>query len=142
MSGSDAAPVERFQPPESDAGAGFWAATRDRRLDLQWCTPCDTAIHFPREACPRCLGTDLAYRPATGLGTIYAISVMPKPGNPGMTGRAPYAVALVDLDEGVRMLTNIVSATPDAVSVGTRVSVTWERLADGRHLPVFTPVVH
>ena len=141
MSGDERAPLGRFLPPESPSGAGFWEATRHQRLDLQWCVACEQAIHFPREACPRCLGTDLVYRPASGLGHVYAISVMPKPGHPGMAGRTPYAVALVDLDEGVRMLTNIVTETPDEIAVGTRVVVAWEPLADGRHLPVFAPVV-
>ena len=135
-----AEPVARFQPPISEAAEPYWAATREQRLDLQWCRACERAIHFPREACPRCLGTDLEFRPASGLGTVYAVSVMPKPGNPGMAGRAPYAVALVDLDEGVRLLTNIVDVDPWSVAVGQRVGVAWEALADGRHLPVFAPV--
>lgn len=139
----DGAP-ERFQPPTSPAGEPFWAATRECRLDLQWCRSCERAIHFPREACPRCLGTDLEFRPAAGTGTVYAATVVPKAGNPGMRGREPYVVALVDLPEGVRLLTNVLAAPgdqgfdPAAVVVGAPVTVAWEPLADGRHLPVFT----
>ncbi len=128
---------ERFSPPVSPAAEPFWAATREQRLVLQWCAACERPIHFPREACPRCLGTELAFRPASGLGTVYAVSVMPKPANPTMAGRTPYAVALVDLDEGVRLLTNVVAGDPDSVRVGQRVQVAWEPLADGRHLAVF-----
>lgn len=128
---------ERFQPPISDAGAPFWDATRELRLVLQWCTACDRAIHFPREACPSCLGTELEHRPAAGTATVYACSTMPAPGNPGMAGRAPYVVALVDLPEGVRMLTSIVGDGALDVAVGDPVQVAWEPLADGRHLPVF-----
>jgi uncharacterized OB-fold protein len=66
---------------------------------------------------------------------------MPAPGNAGMKGRAPFVVALVDLPEGVRLLTSIVRAdgAPEAaeVAVGDAVTVAWEPLADGRHLPVF-----
>ncbi len=130
----------RFEPPESHEAEPFWAATRDRRLVLQWCRTCEAPIHYPREACPRCLGDELEFRPAAGCGIVYAVSVMPKPANPLMTGREPYAVALVDLDEGVRMMSNIVGVEPGSVDVGMEVRVTWERLSDGRHLPLFEPL--
>ncbi len=128
---------DRFSPPESPPAAPFWAATRERRLALQWCTACERAIHFPREACPGCLGDAFEYRPASGHGVVYATSTMPKPGNPGMAGRAPYVVALVDLPEGVRLLTNLVGEGALDLPVGAAVTVAWEPLADGRHLPVF-----
>ena len=131
------APAERIQPPTSPAAGPFWEATRDRRLVLQWCRACDRAIHFPREACPTCLGVDLEFRPAAGTGVVYAASTMPVPGNAGMAGRAPYPVVLVDLPEGVRMMGNVVGEGALEVAVGDVVSVAWEPLADGRHLPVF-----
>ncbi|MDQ6698273.1 MAG: OB-fold domain-containing protein [Actinomycetota bacterium] len=130
----------RFEPPESEAGRPFWAATRERRLVLQWCRSCALPIHYPRDACPRCLDDDLEFRPSSGVGTVYAVSVMPKPANPSMSGREPYAVALVDLDEGVRLMSNIVGVDPQAVRVGTPVRVRWEPLSDGRHLPQFEPI--
>lgn len=128
---------ERLSPPISPAAEPYWEATRDRRLVIQWCAACERPIHFPREACPSCLGDDLVFRASPGTGAIYALSVMPAPANPTMKGRAPYVVALVDLDEGVRMLTNVVGAGADRSVVGDRVEVAWEPLADGRHLPVF-----
>jgi uncharacterized OB-fold protein len=129
---------DRQQPPVSPAAEPFWEATRSCSLVLQWCRACERAIHFPREACPSCLGVDLEFRPATGAGTVYAVSLMPAPGNAGMAGRAPYAVALVDLPEGVRLLANVVGDGALDVGVGAAVRIAWEPLADGRHLPVFT----
>lgn len=137
------APVDapdRVQPPVSPAAEPFWDATRSRQLVIQWCAACEQAIHFPREACPRCLGTDLEFRPAAGTGVIYARSEMPVPGNAGMAGRAPYLVALIDLPEGVRLLSNVVGDDASSASVGDPVTVAWEPLADGRHLPVFLPL--
>ncbi len=64
---------------------------------------------------------------------------MPKPGNPLMAGRGPYAVALVDLAEGVRVFTEIVGVEPESVTVGQAVRLTWEPLTDGRNLPLFRP---
>jgi uncharacterized protein len=129
----------RFEPPESEAAHPFWSASRDRQLVLQWCRACEQPIHYPRDACPRCLGDDLEFRPSPGNGTVYAVSVMPKPANPLMAGREPYAVALVELDEGIRMMSNITGIDPFAVEVGMTVRVTWEQLSDGRHLPLFEP---
>ena len=108
-------------------------------LTLQWCNDCERAIHFPREACPTCLGTDLEYRPAAGSGTVYAATVIPAPANPTMADRAPYVVALVDLPEGVRMMGNVIAEDPWAVAVGDPVRIAWEPLPDGRHLPVWVP---
>ncbi|MEZ5139789.1 MAG: OB-fold domain-containing protein [Acidimicrobiales bacterium] len=128
---------ERVQPPASEAAAPFWEATRELQLVLQWCPACERAIHFPRVACPTCGGDDLAFRPAAGTGTIYACSTMPAPGNPGMAGRAPYVVALIDLPEGVRMLSSIVGDGALDAAVGDPVAIAWEPLVDGRLLPVF-----
>jgi len=70
---------------------------------------------------------------------VYAVSIMPKAANPAMAGREPYTVALVDLAEGVRMMTSITDVAPDDVAIGAPVTVTWEPLSDGRHLPLFRP---
>jgi len=118
----------------------FWDATRNRELHLQWCTDCDAPVHRPRERCPHCSGSALTWRPSTGTGTVYAVSVQHRSMPVGPPGDAPYAVVLVDLDDGVRLMSNIVGIAPDAVTVGDRVQVTWEPLADGRHLPQFEPV--
>lgn len=129
--------ADRMLPPVSPASEPFWEATRERRLLLQWCSSCERPVHYPREACPHCLGTDLAFRPASGRGSVHAVTVVPKPGNPTMKGRGPYAVALVQLEEGVRFFTNVVADDPDSVAIDDAVEVAWEALSDGRHLPVF-----
>lgn len=130
----------RPEPPVTATSRAFWDATRDQQFVLQWCRPCGAPIFYPRDNCPRCLGTDLEWRPASGRGTIHAVSVQHKPQHPLLAGRAPYAVGLVELDEGVRMLTNIVgTGDPYEAKVGQAVELVWERLSDGRNLPVFTP---
>jgi uncharacterized OB-fold protein len=131
--------MARLEPPISDVAVPFWDATRDERLLLQWCKACEQAIHYPREVCPTCLGDDLEWRESSGQGEIYAFNVMHRPGNRGMADRVPYVIALVALDEGVRMVTNIVGREPASLAVGTRVKVTWESLSDGRNLPLFEP---
>lgn len=129
----------RFEPPESEAAAPFWAATREQRFVLPWCTDCDAPMWYPRDVCVHCQGSSIEWRPASGDGTIYAVSVQHRPGNPLMVERVPYAVALVDLAEGPRMLSTVVGVDPDEIEVGQAVEVTWEPLSDGRHLPFFRP---
>ena len=131
--------VQRMEPPVGDESQPFWDATRDEVLRLPWCTECEQAIFYPRAVCPRCLGSAIEWRDASGHGTVHAVTVESRPQNPGMAAMAPYAVALVDLDEGVRLLTNIVGVPASEVSVGQPVTVAWEPLQDGRNLPVFTP---
>ncbi|HEY4378459.1 MAG TPA: OB-fold domain-containing protein [Acidimicrobiales bacterium] len=141
---TDVEEFPRFEPPMSDAARPFWEATREPRLVVQWCADCDRPIHYPRDACPQCLGDHLEFRPASGRGSVYAISVMPKAAYPKLADRVPYAVVLVDLDldggQSVRFFSNLVADDPTSVPIGTAVEVTWEPLSDGRHLPLFAPI--
>jgi uncharacterized protein len=129
----------RREPPISDEAAPFWDATRDQRFLLPWCMRCDAAIWYPRSTCPRCFGDDVDWRADTGAGTVYAASVHTRPGPGRVEEDGPYVVALVDLDAGVRMMSNVTGCPPGDVEVGMRVELTWEPLSDGRHLPVFRP---
>ena len=126
-------------PYVSDVARPFWDATRARSLVLQWCPACEAPLHPPREACPRCLRASLEWRPASGRGEVYAVSVMHRPGHPALADRVPYAVALVDLEEGVRFLSHVVGCAPETVRVGLPLRLAWEPLPDGRALPVFEP---
>ena len=139
-SGAVPPPARRaFEPPASELTRPFWDATAARRLLVQWCTSCDAPVWFPREVCVQCLGDALEWREAAGSGSVYAFLVEHRPNLPGVFGDEPYVVALVELDEGVRIMTNIVGCAPTDVRVGMRVRVSWEALSDGRNLPLFEP---
>lgn len=129
----------RLEPPTNELTQTFWDATRERRLLLQWCTRCSAAVFYPRSDCPRCFGSSMEWRESPGRGEVYAVTVENRPQNPQLAAMAPYAVALIDLDEGVRLLSNVVEVDPQRVIVGMRVVVAWEELSDGRRLPVFRP---
>jgi hypothetical protein len=134
---TEAPKPKRFEPPISEEAAPFWEGTRERKLLLPWCTACPQPIWFPRAICPRCSGSDIEWREASGRGFVYALTVEHTAQTRALA--APYVVALVELDEGVRFLSNVVGCPPEEVAVGTAVQVTWELLSDGRHLPLFTP---
>ncbi|MFP5579779.1 MAG: Zn-ribbon domain-containing OB-fold protein [Acidimicrobiia bacterium] len=130
--------MPRIEPPVTALAEPFWDATRRQELVAQRCDACDRFVWYPREACPGCLGADLRWVPLAGTGTIYSFNVMHKPGNPMMGDEVPYVIALVDLDEGIRMATNIVGAADGSLRCDQPVRVDWSvALSDGRHLPVF-----
>ena len=132
--------TKRFEPPVGEASGPYWEATEQRTLVLPWCTACARPHWYPRVVCPWCLGDDIDWRTAAGTGEVHAVSVQHQPGPFRDAEDGSYAVALVDLTEGVRVMTNVVDVDPEAVTVGMRVTVTWEPLPDGRHLPLFRPV--
>jgi hypothetical protein len=109
-------------------------------LRYQRCLDCKAAIFYPRSVCPICLSSRLAWQTARGLATVYAVTVVHRPPHPS-AGDAPYTVALVDVDEGFRMLTRIVDANPDDVRVGQRVRLVFRQIL-GRKLPCFRPEPH
>ncbi len=131
--------LQRLEPPISRTAEPFWDATREKRLLLQHCPSCDRAVWFPRALCPHCANTGLQWRESEGRGLVYAVSVQYQAANPHMRDRVPYAVALVDLAEGVRVMSNVVGCGPEDVTVGMAVVAAWEPLSDGRHLLVFEP---
>ena len=126
-------------PPVTEVSALFWDATREQRLLVQRCGDCQTWVWYPRTACTHCLGENLQWTAVTGRGTVYACSVHHRPGVAEMKDRVPYVVALVELQEGVRLLSNVVGCDPESVHVKQVVTLAWEALPDGRNLPVFEP---
>lgn len=137
----------RFEPPAGEESGPFWDATRQGRLLVQWCTSCDRGVFYPRAFCPYCEpvgapSTTLEWREACGRATVHAAVVEHRPEAAGtrFSGGEPYCIALVDLEEGVRMMTNVVGCPPAAVHSGMAVTISWELLPDGRQLALFRPV--
>ncbi|MCA1711942.1 MAG: OB-fold domain-containing protein [Actinobacteria bacterium] len=128
--------MTRPLPPVTSDTQAWWDATREQRLLVQHCTSCGVHQHYPRALCTSCGATDLTFDDATGTGSIISFTVVHRA--PSESFAPPYVVALVRLDESVQLLTNIVAA-PEDVRCDQPVTVTWEALDDGRHLPLFTP---
>lgn len=113
----------------------FWKAAAEGRLVVQRCEDCGKAILYPREICPHCWSSRLAWQPARGTGRLKSFSVVHKPGHPGWLPVAPYTVGLVELDEGPTMLSHILKAER-AAKVGDRVAMRPTDIG-GRILPAF-----
>ena len=130
-------PLPSFPEPDTEP---FWEATKQHELRYQVCDDCGGVVFFPRRHCPHCMSMNLSWRTSAGEGTVYTYTVIRQIGHPAFRERAPYAVAWIDLDEGFRMISNIVGVDdPTSVSIGQRVRVTWEDQPDGVSLPLFTP---
>ena len=127
------------QLPISDADSvtrEWWDATREKRFVLQTCRVCNHHQHYPRPVCTRCGSVELGYEEASGRGLIYSFTVSHRA--PGPEFETPYVVALIKLEEGPIILSNIVDADPESLGCDMPVQVTWEDLPDGRALPKFT----
>jgi uncharacterized protein len=116
---------------------GFWEAARERRLVTQRCTSCGRLSHPPRPMCPQCHSLDQEFIDVAGTGTIYSYTILHHPQNPAFD--YPVLAVLVDLDEGPRILSNLVNCPADRIRIGMPVRVTFEPTADDMAVPVFEP---
>ncbi|AKS32106.1 Zn-ribbon domain-containing OB-fold protein [Mycolicibacterium goodii] len=125
-------------PPVTSETREWWEHTRDRTLTVQQCKRCDHAQFYPRALCVSCGSNDLDLVKVRGTGSVYSFTtVFRSPAQDHFV--PPYVVALVRLTEGPVLLTNIVTAEPEDVSCDLPVTLVWDQLPDGRHLPLFTP---
>jgi uncharacterized OB-fold protein len=117
--------------------AVYWEATRRDVLLVPRCRSCGERFWYPRGFCPLCHSQDLAWDEAAGGGVIYSVTVATR--GPGPWAEvAPYVVAYVELDEGPRLLTNVVDCDPDSLAIGQRVSVVFDQAGDYK-IPRFRP---
>jgi uncharacterized OB-fold protein len=115
--------------------APFWEAAERRELLIQRCSACGTHQFYPRPFCLSCGGGDVEWAPAAGTGTVHAATTVHMRVLPDL--EPPYVVALVELDEGPRLVTNLVEPAP---AIGDRVAVVWRERADAPPLPVFASI--
>jgi len=130
-------PLPRMQELDTKA---FWEATQNKELKYQRCDDCETIVFYPRRHCTGCLGSNLSWHTASGKGSIYSFSVVRQSYHPFFRARVPYAVAWIDLDEGPRLLSNVVGVEdPGAeLTVGQSVVVDWEEHEE-LSIPLFRP---
>jgi uncharacterized OB-fold protein len=129
-------PVPRPTPET----ATFWEGARRHELRLQRCRPNGHVYFFPRPFCPTCSSTDVEWFPATGKGTLHSYVINHRPAH-GFSDMTPYVIAVVQLDEGPRMMTNIVGVEPLPANLppDLPVEVVWEPLDEIITLPLFRP---
>lgn len=120
----------------------YWDAARQGRLMIKECRACRRPYFYPRAHCPRCQSTDTVWREASGRGTVYTFTVVLQNDLPPFRDRVPYVVAIVELEEGVRMTSNIEGCPPEEVRCGMPVVVAFrreQRDAETVAIPIFRP---
>ncbi len=131
--------MKRPLPRIDEESKGFWEACRRHELYVQRCRACGTQRYYPRALCPGCLSSETEWVRASGRGTVYSFTVMHQNQAPGFRERVPYVLAYVELEEGVRLLTNVVDCDPGTVRIGMAVEVVFEDVAPEVTLVTFRP---
>jgi hypothetical protein len=134
---TDAAAVVRPAPILTDDNHAFWDAAREGRLVTQRCGGCGRLQHPPRPMCPSCQGLEMEIVDLAGTGVVYSYSILHHPQHPSFD--YPVVAALIDLDEGVRILSNLVDVPPEDVRIGMPVEVRFVPTRDEMAVPVFAP---
>ena len=129
------------QPQPDKDTAPFWDGARERRLVVQQCTKCGTHRFPPSAYCAKCQSTEHKWIDTKGRGKVYSWIVVehPIPGDV-YRGDVPYVVALIELDEGVRLVSNIVGCDPYKIVADMLVQVKFDDVTETLTLPRFTPV--
>ena len=117
----------------------FWEAAKRHELLMQRCKKCAEWIFYPREQCPNCFSQDLEFQKVSGRGRVYAYTTVYQPAHPAFNDEAPYVFAIVQLDEGVRVATNIVGIPHEQVKVDMAVEAAYEDVTPEWTLVKFKP---
>ena len=124
--------------PESDF---YWEKCKEHELWLRHCRACDSTYFYPRDICPGCFSRDTDWVQSSGQGILHAFAIVHRGPVPAFRDRAPYVVAMVELEGGARMPTNIVEVEPDpsVIKIGMALQVVFDDLNDTISLPKFRP---
>ena len=127
-------------PTPSYASQPFWDAAKEHRLVFQRCRLCGTHVFYPRDVCPgsQCFGIGtLEWVESSGKGTLYSFTASHQPANPAFRDEVPYILAIIELEEGWRMNSNIINVDSKDIEVGAPVEVVWDDVTPEFTLPKF-----
>ena len=118
----------------------YWEAAAAGRLLLRRCAGCGRAHHYPREFCPYCWSEDVGWESASGRATLYAWSEVHVNDLPPFRDRLPYVVAVVELEEGPRMMTTVVDCPVEQLRIGMALLVSFPTLSKDVRTDLLDPV--
>jgi uncharacterized OB-fold protein len=134
--------VEYRKPlPVPDTGTKeFWEGCQRHELLIQRCEECHSYRYPPSPVCPRCFSMNAKWDKVSGKVEVYTFSVVRVPLGRDWESDIPYTIGVIQLDEGVRMVSNIVDCKPEDIKIGMKVEVTFDDVTDQITLPKFKPV--
>ena len=131
--------MQKPVPYPSPETQPFWDGCKRHELTLPYCTKCAAFFFYPRQFCPKCFSWEIEWRQASGRATLYTYAIQYRPQAPGF--QPPYVTAIVQLEEGPRMMTNLVGIDPDPEQIrcDMPLEVVFEDISDEISLPKFRP---
>lgn len=132
--------MEKPLPNPTEDSAPYWAAAHQGELRMQQCADCGHIRFPPSLLCPRCLSEAAEWTRLSGRGTVYSWIVVHQSQYPAFNTDGPYNVAIIELDEGPRLHSNIRGCSNDQIHIGMPVEVVFDKVSDDMTLPRFRPV--
>ncbi len=126
-------------PANEELSRPFWKAATRHELIMPRCNTCENVFFYPREACPVCLGADLGWTPVSGRGRVYSYTIVHQTVNAAFQPDAPYVYAVIQLDEGPRLVSNVVDCPIEDVTVDMPVTATFDDVTPEVTLVKFRP---
>ncbi len=125
--------------PESDH---YWSSAVSGKLMIQRCVDCGEAQFYHRAFCMNCSGRSLEWIQASGRGTLFTFAIVHQPPHPGFVGDVPFVTAIVELEEGIKMPSQVIGIEPEPeqLSIGMRLEVVFEKATEKIALPKFKPI--
>jgi uncharacterized OB-fold protein len=119
----------------------YWDGLNENKLMLPKCEDCNKAFFYPRIACPHCHSRNVGWVQASGKGKLYSFEIAYRSLNPAFKIEAPYILAMVELEEGPRLMSNLINIDPDpaVVKCDMPVEVVFEKQNDDVTIPLFQP---
>ncbi|MFV2176649.1 Zn-ribbon domain-containing OB-fold protein [Actinomadura sp. LOL_016] len=130
--------MSRPIPVPTELSRPFWEGTRRGELLIPRCAECGIRFFVPEPVCPACMSARWSYEPSSGRGVVYAVTVVHRAPGPGFD--VPFALAVIDLDDGGTLLSHVVDVEPGEVAIGTRVRAVFRPLDESITLPCFVPL--
>ncbi len=131
--------IEKPLPRPTEDSAPYWEAAHKGELCMQRCADCGHVRFPPAVLCARCLSEGAEWVRLSGRGTVYSWIIIHQSQHPAFNADTPYNVAIIELEEGPRLHTNLVECTNDEIHIGMPVEVVFEKVSDDTSMPKFRP---
>mgnify|MGYP001483624852 FL=1 len=126
-------------PRPSSTTRPFWDGLNERKVQIQRCDACDSWVFYPRTRCPSCLGNQLVWHEVSGRGVLYTYTLARQPTAPHFADETPQQLAVIELDEGVRMTSTLVNVDPSDIVIGMRLRPYFDQVSDAITLLRYQP---
>ena len=134
-----AAPASKPIPVPTRETQPYWDGCKQHELRIQQCTACGHSQFYPRLYCTACMSERVEWVKASGRGTVLSFTIVYRPVTQAFAADVPYVVALITLDEGPQLMSNVVGCAPETVHIGMPVEVTFEDWTEEISVPKFKP---